>query len=266
MKKKLRFILIISLTLFFLQESFIPQSMPLLDSNLRDIFFIDKDYGWVVGSNGIVILTTNGGEDWIVTNTPYSEYFASIFFTNRDFGWTVTTYNDRVYMTTDGGNTWVHINTITGSNISLQDVFFVNDSAGFICGSDQSIHKTTDYGYNWQDITGNFYGSSVIEFINENYGLMGAFNSIKKTTNGGSSWTSIDLLTYAFFVTEISSLNQNNIFLVGYGWDNIGTSYEIFISTNNGGSSLYHKSFNTPLWDVHFDSPSTWMDCWTDHV
>jgi photosystem II stability/assembly factor-like uncharacterized protein len=256
MKKRIKFISILILCICFLPTILYSQINPLLDSNLRDIFFIDEDYGWVVGSNGVIIRTTNAGENWIGNNTPYNEYYASVFFVSRYLGWTITTYNNRVYLTTDGGHTWGLIATLNDPNIYLQDIFFINDSTGFICGSDQVIQKTTDYGYNWQEISGSFYGSSVIEFVNENYAWIGAFNSVKKTTNGGGSWVSIDLLTYAFFVTEISLLDQNNGFLIGYGWDNLGTDYNIFISTNTGGSNLYYKTFYTPLWDIHFNTTS----------
>jgi photosystem II stability/assembly factor-like uncharacterized protein len=168
MKKKIKFISILFLCICFLPTILYSQINPLLDSNLRDIFFIDEDYGWVVGSNGVIISTTNAGENWIVNNTPYNEYYASVFFVDRYLGWTVTTYNNRVYSTTDGGYTWELISTLNDPNIYLQDIFFINESTGFICGSDQIIQKTTDFGYNWQEISGSFYGSSVIEFVNEN--------------------------------------------------------------------------------------------------
>jgi photosystem II stability/assembly factor-like uncharacterized protein len=230
------------------------------ESNLLDIFFIDENYGWVVGSNSIVLKTSNGGTNWEVIDTQTNEYYYSVFFINQELGYITTLYTDKIYKTTNGGETWEEIYTFAGGSLNLRGIYFVNDSTGFVTGSFSNLFKTTDYGYNWVEVQGSFYESSTLEFVNENYGWAGGFNSFKKTTNAGATWTSIDLLTYAFIVFEIDLLDQYNGYLVGYGEDNLGTYYDMFVSTNDGGFSRFYKTFFTPLWNVYFESPNVgWL-------
>jgi photosystem II stability/assembly factor-like uncharacterized protein len=255
--KRLNILLTLTLLSFSLIQQANPQQIAKPDTiaNLRDIFFIDEEYGWVVGSNGTIIKTTNGGINWEVIHLAYNEFISSVFFINRELGWITTTYNDKIYMTNNGGESWEHIATIEGTAVSLMDIFFVNDSTGFVCRSAYSIYRTTDYGYTWEETLGTFYGTEAFDFVDEDYGWAGGHNSFKITTNGGGDWTSIDLLTYEFFVSNICLLNGDNGFIVGYGWDNLGTDYNMFVSTNDGGNTLFHKMIDSYLFDVHFDSP-----------
>lgn len=230
------------------------------ESNLIDIFFIDENYGWAVGSNSIVVRTSNGGSSWKVIDTKTNEDFYSVFFINHELGWVTTLYTDKIYRTSNGGENWENVYTFPGASLNLRGIYFVNDSIGFVSGSYTYLFKTTDSGNYWEELPGSFYESSTLEFVNENYGWAGGFNSFKKTSNGGATWTSIDLLTYEFIVYEMDLLDQNNGFIVGYGIDNLGTYYDMFVSTNNGGFNLFHKTFSTPLWNVYFESPNVgWL-------
>ena len=257
--KRLNILLILTLLLFSLIQQANSQQIAKPDTiaNFRDIFFIDEEYGWVVGSNGTILKTTNGGIDWEVIHLTLSEHISSVFFIDRELGWITTTYNDKIYITTNGGENWEHIVTIVGTAVSLMDIYFVNDSTGFVCRSAYSIYRTADYGYTWEEIIGTFYETAVFDFVDEDYGWAGGHNSFKITTNGGDDWTSIDLLTYEFFVSNISLLDRYNGFIVGWGWFINNEDFNMFVSTNTGGSSLFHNVIDSYIYDVHFNSPDT---------
>ena len=56
---------------------------------LEDIFFIDANNGWVVGENGIILHTTNGGDSWGIQTSGTEEKLLSVSFADSAVGWIV---------------------------------------------------------------------------------------------------------------------------------------------------------------------------------
>ena len=80
---------------------------------LRDIFFLDAQMGYAVGSRGTILMTTDGGESWQKQRTglPSEDmYFIpdlySIYFVDRQTGWAVG--YETTLKTIKGGITPVH--------------------------------------------------------------------------------------------------------------------------------------------------------------
>jgi len=73
---------------------------------------------------------------------------------------------------------------------SMKDIFFINESTGWMVGSKGSMFKTSDGGNNWVSLNTGVTGElQKVFFIDENIGWAGLLTgSILKTTNGGSSW------------------------------------------------------------------------------
>ena len=102
-------------------------------TGLNDIFFINSTTGWVVGDNGTILYTTNGGETWTpqTSNTTYS--LNSVYFIDADTGW-VAGYQGVIINTTDGGATWNTQYTgllnlsCSGTCIYLYDIYFINST------------------------------------------------------------------------------------------------------------------------------------------
>ncbi len=67
----------------------------------NDIFFIDRDNGWVCKSSKGIYKTTDGGKNWRFIETDASG--TKIFFADKNNGWIAGTYT---YATTDGGENW----------------------------------------------------------------------------------------------------------------------------------------------------------------
>jgi len=49
-------------------QSWINQSNPTPTFGLYDVYFIDDNNGWAVGSSGVILRTTNGGDEWLQTD------------------------------------------------------------------------------------------------------------------------------------------------------------------------------------------------------
>jgi hypothetical protein len=83
-------------------------------SNLNSIFFIDKDtanapdqagkYGWAVGANGTVLITTDGGTNWVAIEIESDLTCNKVIFYNKDNGF--ITSNKGIWKSSDGGHTW----------------------------------------------------------------------------------------------------------------------------------------------------------------
>lgn len=89
---------------FAQDEWVVPQSTGLVSGEIfRSIFYVDTDIGWIVGTNGTVLRTRNGGSSWTnhapegIENLDVTD----IRFVTRDVGYLVTR-TGRIYKTTNG--------------------------------------------------------------------------------------------------------------------------------------------------------------------
>ncbi|MEJ2105052.1 MAG: YCF48-related protein, partial [Ignavibacteriaceae bacterium] len=74
---------------------------------VEDVYFVDNSTGWVVGENGLIIKTTNGGTSWDVQNSGTSNSLHSIHFIDQNIGWAVGD-DATILHTTNGGVTFVN--------------------------------------------------------------------------------------------------------------------------------------------------------------
>lgn len=160
------------------------------DFHFEDIFFIDNEFGYIVGDSK-TLFTTDGGDTWIVDFLdPYGEttYF-DVFFADSINGWILGNGEEIPYPsyfivhTSDGGNTWEVINE-PSSACSIHDIFFINSDNGWVVTED-GIYYTQDGGDNWiKQVTG--YGGSFLHFTDANNGwAVGPNGTILHTNNGG---------------------------------------------------------------------------------
>ena len=221
---------------------------------LRDVFFANKDTGWII-RGAKIYRTVDSGDDWSGINDEGGE---AIFFTDVNTGWIVG--DGRIRKTTNGGMNWI---TQLDTTIFLRDVFFINESTGWVINFYGIIFKTTDGGANWitqfTDSIPNTYLNSIC-FTDSNNGIVvgSSRNSevndneilILRTTNGGNTW--------AKQFTEIKGLGQwltsacfptaNNGFVVGGGFPLGGNRGPIILRTTDGGNNWFSQ-----IKDVHHD-------------
>lgn len=230
MKDIMRYILIVLLATqicLYAQSNWIEQNSS-TSSSLKSVHFNDSQNGWVVGEQGTVLKTTDGGNTWNeVGGIANSKLFSVVFFIDNSTGWTVGELGS-IYKTTDGGSNW--FSQSSPSNRWLRSIYFVNSDVAFICGDRGTILKTIDGGTNWTALNSttieNLYS---IHFEDINIGwTVGEYGTILKTTDGGASWAAQDVITYQ---------NFNSVFFINSstGWI-AGTSGKI-LHTIDGGIS-----------------------------
>ena len=187
--------------------------------NLFSIRFLNETTGWAVGDSGLILKTTDAGNNW-VSRRFGNTLLRALHFIDGNTGvivggnypppmWGSPTRI--IIRTTNSGVNW---NTIVNTNDTyFKNVQFVNDSVGFI--GFNGVYKSTDKGNNWEH-----YGNIVNQngfFINENtgYAANGYISTIQKSTNGGIDW--INVLKPGKYNVDggIYFCNQNTGFVTG---------------------------------------------------
>lgn len=208
--------------------------------------FVTEQIGWVSGTEGAILKTTNGGATWVSQTTGHPGSFSDHYFVDANTGWAVG-QGGVIKKTADGGATW---NTQNSGTISwLNFVNFVSSQTGYAAGVGGTVLKTTNGGTNWvlqptgstKTIEGGFFTSATDGY------LCGEDGSIWKTTNGGTSWTLQSIV-------PPNHLNGMWFASASTGWT-VGENGRALKSTNSGASwfdqtvgtsqSLNEVSFST---------------------
>ncbi len=108
-------------------------------SNGIQMLYLNNNWsGWVVGNNGTILKTINGGEAWAAQPSGTTANLRDVHFVNASRGWAVGN-GGVILTTTDGGATWVA--EPSGVTANLRSVFFVNETTGFAVGDNGTILK-----------------------------------------------------------------------------------------------------------------------------
>jgi photosystem II stability/assembly factor-like uncharacterized protein len=226
---------------------------------INQSYFLDEQKGFVIGNNGNLASTTNGGVTWDLIETSINGNFIKITFSDdlngRILGTSVDPYSNPTpffLKTTDGGIMWEQ-HTITSFNVYLTDMFFLNSDIGWVVGNEGKLFKTTDGGVSWTDkslqqMYSTFFKSIIFSNVNE--GIISGYTEypynfiIGHSTNGGNSWT----LKYSPFYIQDGQFNTNN------------TLDSVFITTGSNGIIL-RSNDKCSSWTFCMDNPIEELSC-----
>lgn len=188
--------------------------------------FIDEKYGCIVGKNGQISSTSDGGQTWIPRSTlAFDEDLISIDFINQDIGWVVA---DEVGLWGPGGK----IFKTTNSGLSWQEQLYIPSSYGstgfaavqavsdqIVYAAETGIYKSTNSGDSWNQLnTIEDWNFTALCFLDKNTGFVGSSRGsyrIYKTIDGGISWN--DVLTSNSTIQSIFFINDFVGWAVGAG-------------------------------------------------
>ncbi|MCX6234173.1 MAG: YCF48-related protein [Bacteroidetes bacterium] len=264
-------------TMVYSQRGWTPQSSG-ITKTLTDVHFESSTKGWVVGYNGTILKTTDGGENWELQILQPSTYWEGVWFTSDTTGWVCGTMG-KIYHTMDGGNTWTE--QINEYIVDLYDVCFINSNTGWIVGDNGVILNTNDGGEHWYfQFSGTMQKLLSVSFSDVNNGWATGGTEIGvliHTLNGGDVWTIRDpgineLLYSVFFINPyIGWVGLNNMIVhstdVGDHWTEQlpeGADGPItalfFINENKGwalqGDKLYYTTTSGAQWTQQFSAPA----------
>jgi photosystem II stability/assembly factor-like uncharacterized protein len=233
---------------------------------LHSVYFLDRNRGWVAGSNGTLLATTDGGTTWRKLSPLTKDTLLDVYFADQQVGWLVATRDilklktnespSYLLKTEDGGMNWRSVVlSSSDTNSRLVRLVFADAEHGWAFGETGVVFGTNDGGAHWMRQTATtqhlLLGGA---FANEAHGcLVGAGGTIIHTSDGGMNWQTS-------FVREGAHVRFNAASLVGNrGWA-VGAAGQIF-ATNDGGRTWFAEVSHTDgdLLDVNFiDASEGW--------
>ncbi len=180
-----------------------------------DLYFFNPERGFVINSQGLLLLTEDGGESWETKFKVEDSFFRCITFKDSLNGWIGTlgmgdallSSRDSfiMYGTNDGGESWAPTEIEGTYPSGLCGLQTVSDKVIVGCGMVRGpsfFVKSVDGGETWKSYDLNHLAGSLIApyFYDENHGiLIGGTTTDKiecrslvlETFDGGTTWDTI---------------------------------------------------------------------------
>ncbi|TAK02841.1 MAG: PKD domain-containing protein [Candidatus Manganitrophaceae bacterium] len=212
--------------------------------DLKGVFFVDRNIGWVTGMDMGIFKTTNGGATWtkqtnIIWKSTPPEILPDVydvFFLNSQVGWAAG-WPELILATTDGGATWKeqNLNRVYTAATNFCEVW---DAAKTTC-----LKKKGPY-------------MRRVRFADASSGwVVGRYGYIYRTTNGGTTWRLLPQnwpmpvacpprTAYTPHWFGLDVLSANEIWMAG-GWDD-GNGCpgwnRVIVHTTDGGATWIYQN------------------------
>jgi photosystem II stability/assembly factor-like uncharacterized protein len=274
MKKIIVFLsFLLFLKISYSQSGWVWQNPYVTGNHLNDVFFTNSYTAFVVGDAGMILRTTNSGNNWCMIENLISGALLKIYFVNEKTGYIVggqDIYSGGLILhTSDAGITWYEQQGPMNCDLGvLYSVQFVNGNIGYAAGQG-TIIKTTNGGSNWfcpstiDPSNNKFLG---VHFVDENTGILTGVCTTYvdwstspqekgfycRTTNGGISWVE-DTLPDTKNLSSVEFNTHDNGFI-------LGDQGKLFHTTDCGISwAIIPSDCTGDLTDISFDGVKNGM-------
>jgi len=224
----------------------------LLSVDYNSIHFPSENIGYIVGTRGIVLKTTDAGNTWNFDNQHNCNDLLSVHFINDTLGYIYTGYN--LFKTINGGNSWTTIsfncNGYFGSHHS-QFCTFKNNAwvcGGMRLGNDHFpgplapiISRDIGYCVVYTDVVDEFVS---IYSMHDSIMFLGtSYNNLYRRSSSGTSviYVGQKFIKFSFPVANI-----------GFALNDSG---KVFKTINNGDTwTMLNIGASMPVKSVYFSS------------
>jgi photosystem II stability/assembly factor-like uncharacterized protein len=188
--------------------------------DLYSVQFTDRDYGYIVGDQGLILATTNGGLSWREAPSGTDVQLFHLSFQGKR-GWVVGTGGVILHTDDDGHNWYTQRSGVTED---LNRIYMINDHVGLITGDKGVLLRTENGGGTWERVPMNtdapLFGMS---FIDKKTGwVVGYGGTIIRTYDGGHNWveqhsgTRGDLFAVAFYKNRGYAIGRDGLVMRYY--------------------------------------------------
>lgn len=170
---------------------------PYVDSDVtfRDVIFINRTHGWVVGittegiGGGVILHSNNSGLSWHEQHHDAEQSFRQIAAIDDRSFW-VSGFGCLVY-TTDGGKHWFNSTRIGPGTSGLGGLIFYNVTHGWT-STYSNLYKTSDSGQSWENVSSWIFDDTARDFHIRNSEIWAiGFYGIYYSSDFGGEWTQL---------------------------------------------------------------------------
>ena len=227
--------------------------------DLNSIDFSDEDNGLIVGDNGLILRTINGGDTWNIITSGVSNNLNGVSYANADTAIAVGG-GPTILRTSDGGVNWEVITVAIYGNLLSVDIDISGN--GIAGGTDQTIIKTDDAGATWSITQTGYMGGGWqnAQMLDGSTGFVFGSNSIfqpfvGKTINAGTSFSfynfyfELGAVSYEGKLYDGYFFDEFNGITAGRRWDGYGC-----ISSTSDLNNWTTQHFTTSFYGINFTS------------
>jgi photosystem II stability/assembly factor-like uncharacterized protein len=212
-------------------------------TTLTGVYFHDKQNGWVVGHDAIILRTTDGGQHWQkVYYDPKGEIpLFDIWFRDEKRGIAIGAYG--LYLVSeDGGESWntSEMNVITDKSaddpgeeeskaeddddfldsydLHLNSIAISDNGKLYIAAEAGKIYRSDDSGASWVALTSPYVGSlfGVLPVAGDTVLVFGLRGHLFRSDNAGVNWQEIETPTQEMLTNGIV-MTDGEIYITGLG-------------------------------------------------
>ncbi len=231
-------------------------AQPAKSYRFNAVHFPTTDYGYIVGDEGLVLVTTDAGATWKESVTGRTYDYRSVFFLTEGIGM-VGGDNAIFLMTIDAGANWTpNIVSEMSTNYQINRIWFSGPTEGWVLGIDTSgtntlsrLCHTVDGAHSWSTelspTTGYFTAMAFQDFFAN--GVVVGDTALRMYYGGsGQLWHAADQvifpplprysrrIVYDAFYTPPTSDLATTAYACGYG-DAAKGEPTIYLRTDDGG-------------------------------
>ncbi|MDH3590055.1 MAG: YCF48-related protein [Gammaproteobacteria bacterium] len=225
-------------------------------ATLTGVYFHNRDIGWVVGHDAVILRTLDGGESWerVYYDPDGQRPLFDIWFADAKRGFAIGAYG-LFLATIDGGDNWESRELIPEPwpdlasaametdadefefeddqyyDFHLNNIVSATDGDLYIAAEAGNFFRSGDGGKTWYSMPTIYKGSffSVLPLQAQNLLLMGLRGNLFNSTNGGEAFSKVKL-PVTVLLNDGAVLSDGTIL--------IGGMAGALLESNDGGSTF----------------------------
>jgi photosystem II stability/assembly factor-like uncharacterized protein len=183
---------------------------------LTGVFLLDRNLGWAVGHDAVVLHTADGGRTWTLQRSAPEEErpLFDVYFSDAAHGFAIGAYG-AFLATADGGATWTE-RRISEEDVHLHHIARAPSGALFIAAESGTLFRSDDGGASWRELPSPYEGSlfATVPLEGKALLLLGLRGHLFRSEDGGESWTALASGTEAM-LTDGVVLGDGRVVVTG---------------------------------------------------